>query len=490
MNSKLLISSFAKERGFVKYQLESFNDFVNFRLQKIITQIGEIKPEVPELNLKIKLGKIKLGKPSVKEADGAIRTVFPMEARLRNLTYAAPLYVEMTQVINDIEERPVMVHIGDLPVMVKSELCSTPGLTEQELVGVGEDPQDPGAYFIVNGTERALVLVEEISPNRIILEKKEGNVAGVARINSEKDGFVQRHIVEMKQDGIITASFANVHKIPIIILLKALGLETDKDIIASVSSNPQLAEEFYPNIYESEVKKVEDALDGIGKHLKVAPEYRKSRAEQVIDRYLLPHIGQKPENRFEKAKYLSKVAKKLIDLRMGNVTEDDLDHYANKRLRMSGDLLELLFRSILLGRWGLITRICYNYQKLAKRGKVPSVQSVVESNVLTNQLASSLATGAWVGGRTGVSQRLERGNFIRTLSHIRNVLSPLTTTQEHFEARELHLTHWGRLCPSETPEGPSIGLRKYLSIMAEATSGMNEKENKDLLESLNIENPV
>ena len=137
-------------------------------------------------------------------------------------------------------------------------------------------------------------------------------------------------------------------------------------------------------------------------------------------------------------------------------------------------------RSILLGKWGLITRITYNYQKLTKRGRLPPLQAIVESNVLTNQLVSALAIGSWVGGRTGVSQRLERGSYIKSVSHMRNVLSPLTSTQEHFEARELHPTHWGKLCASETPEGATIGLRKYLAIMAEVTKGVSEKELKPI----------
>jgi DNA-directed RNA polymerase subunit B" len=153
-------------------------------------------------------------------------------------------------------------------------------------------------------------------------------------------------------------------------------------------------------------------------------------------------------------------------------------------LKLAGDLLEILLRSILLGKWGLITRITYNYQKLTKRGRLPPLQAIVESNVLTNQLVSALAIGSWVGGRTGVSQRLDRGSFIKTLSHMRNVLSPLTSTQEHFEARELHPTHWGKLCTSETPEGATIGLRKYLAIMAEVTKGVSEEESKSLANAL------
>jgi DNA-directed RNA polymerase subunit B" len=208
------------------------------------------------------------------------------------------------------------------------------------------------------------------------------------------------------------------------------------------------------------------------------------RAVKLVDRYLLPHLGQNPENRFEKALFITKAVGKLLKLHLNKIEEDDLDHYSNKRLKLSGDLLEILLRSILLGKWGLITRITYNYQKLTKRGRLPPLQAIVESNVLTNQLVSALAIGSWVGGRTGVSQRLERGSYIKTISHMRNVLSPLTSTQEHFAARELHPTHWGKLCTSETPEGATIGLRKYLAIMAEVTKGLGEKDAKAILTSI------
>ena len=143
-----------------------------------------------------------------------------------------------------------------------------------------------------------------------------------------------------------------------------------------------------------------------------------------------------------------------------------------------------MLRSILLGKWGLITRINYNYQKLTRRGRFPPLPSIVESNVLTNQICSAIAIGSWVGGRTGVSQRLERDSYIKTISHVRNVLSPLTSTQEHFKARELHPTHWGRLDCSQTPEGATIGLRKYLALMAQVTTGIPEKDEKLLLDAI------
>jgi DNA-directed RNA polymerase subunit B len=479
-----LLNTFIKEKGLVRFQIESYNDFITRRIPKVLKDLGVIKPELPDVgDLRIKFGEFKIGQPSVKEADGSSRLILPMEARTRNLTYSAPMYVEMTTVINGIENKPVMVNFGDMPVMVKSKICPLSTMSKSQLIEAGEDPDDPGGYFIINGTERILVLVEEIAPNRIIVEKvSSGNVSEVARIHSEKDGYIQRHLIERKKDGIIVISFANVAKLPLIVLLKALGLESDKDIVNTISPEEDVQEEVYINMYEVEAATKEEAMDEIGKRIKMASkEERMDRAKKLIDRYLLPHIGQNPESRLEKAIFLAKAAEKLIKLHINKVDEDDIDHYSNKRLRLAGDLLELLLRSILLGKWGLITRVTYNYQKLTKRGRVPPLQAIVESNVLTNQIVSAMAIGSWVGGRTGISQRLERGSYVKTVSHMRNVLSPLTSTQEHFAARELHPTHFGKLCTSETPEGATIGLRKYLALMADITTGINEKESTAIL---------
>jgi len=490
MDSLPLINSFSKDVGFVRFQINSFNNFIDNRLQKIIDEIGEIKPEVPEVGeLIIKLGKVTVGEPSTKEAEGSVRKILPMEARIRDISYTAPVYIEVTPVVNKTEQEPINVIVGELPIMIKSKICPLSQMTEDELVKNGEDSTDAGGYFIVNGTERALVLIEEIAPNRMILAKqKVGNFTELIRCNSEHNGYVQRHLIERKKDGSIYISFANIRRLPITVLLKILGMESDKEIVDAIGDE-KIVNEFYSNLYEIEVKTAKEAMDYIGKHLKIAQkEYQKERVEQIIDKYLLPHLGQQTKNRKEKAQYLIMTIKKIIGLSLGKIPEDDLDHYGNKRIKMSGDLLELLFRSILVGRWGLIARIKYNYQKMAKRGKLPPIQTIVESNVVTNQLASAMATGAWVGGRTGVSQRLERKNYADTISHLRLVLSPLTTTQEHFEARELHATHWGRFCPAETPEGPTIGLRKHMALFAEMTIGTNEAEKKKVLAALKVDN--
>jgi len=473
------VGGFDEENEWVRYQIESFNNFIDFGLQKIINEVGTINVVQDKEDLKIKFGEVAIGKPIIREADGSSRTIFPNEARIRNLNYMAPIYVKITPIFNGVQEKSDRVHVGDLPVMVKSKVCTLSGISDEEMIAAGEDPTDPGGYFVVNGTERVLVLIEEIASNKPIFEKTDDEVVTV-RINSEKSGFKQRHLVEMKPDGEITISFANIKKLPVVVLLKALGMENDKELCDMVSKDSKILNEFYTNLYETDVITTEEAVDFMGRKLKVSKDYVQERVNQILDRYLLPHLGQDVGDRLRKDKYLARIIRKCIQVKLGISPEDDIDHYANKRLLMSGELFEQLFRSILLGRWGLIAKMTYNYQKLVKRGKFPSVQSIIEANTVTKQILSSLATGTWIGGRTGVSQRLDRSSYIKTVSHLRSVLSPLTPTQEHFKARQVHPTEWGRLCPAETPEGSSIGLRKHLALLTQITPGISKQEEEEI----------
>lgn len=478
---KELIDAFKVDRGFVKFQIESYDQLIKEGLQNIINEIKEVRltPEIGDV--KLIFGKLEVERPVVKEADGSTRLIFPNEARVRNLNYSGPIFVEITPVINGVQEKPERVQIGSLPIMVKSGLCTSFGLSDRELIEKGEDPKDPGGYFIVNGTERVLVLIEEIANNNPIFERSGEGVS--VRVNSERSGFKQRHLIERKPDGEITISFANIRKLPITTLLKALGLESDKDISLNISSDPLIMNEFYINLYQEEASSQKEAFESIGKKLRVDEDYRDERVSQILDRYLLPHVGQETDKRIEKAKVLSRIIRKTIQVALGKMPEDDIDHYANKRLLTSGELLAQLFRSILLGRWGLIAKMTYNYQKLTKRGKNPTIQGMIEADAVTKQILSSLATGNWIGGRTGISQRLDRSSFTKTISHLRSVVSPLTSTQEHFKARQIHPTEFGRLCPAETPEGSSIGLRKHLALLAEITPGITPEEEEKLLKA-------
>ncbi len=476
MDRNPVLELFLKRRELVKQHIDSYNDFVENRLQEIIDETGEVATDV---GFMVRLGKIKVEKAEVVEADGSKRRVTPLEARLRNMSYFSPVKLEMglVKVFEDgrrEEKEMEWVTIGQMPTMLRSSRCNLHGVNDEELISRGEDPLDPGGYFIVNGSERMLVTIEDLAPNKIILEKSErySKVTEVAKVFSKRGGFRVRTTVQRGKDGMITVSFPSVpENLPLIVVMKALGLETDKEIVTAISSEPEIVGKLLENLEEYlQIKSAEDAMEIIGK--KVAhgqtPEYRLKRASQVVDRYLLPHLGVEPEDRLRKAYYLGRMVERVFELAFDKRTEDDKDHYANKRLRLAGDLLDDLFR---VSFYNLTRDIKYQLERQVARGKEPSIQTAVRRDVLTERIRHALATGNWVGGRTGVSQLLDRTTYMAVVSHLRRVISPLSRSQPHFEARDLHPTQFGRICPTETPEGPNCGLVKNLALSTELSTG-------------------
>jgi len=278
-------------------------------------------------------------------------------------------------------------------------------------------------------------------------------------------------------------NFSNLRNVPLVVVLRALGLETDKQIIEAISDDPRVSEEVLTNIYEfEEVRNREDALKYLEKFVKgMGKESPEERVQNLLNNFLLHHLGTNPEDQITKAIYLAHVANRLIKVGLGLHRGDDIDHLANKRVRLTGYYLDILLRSLLLGKSGLASRIKYNYQRLSKRKKTPVLQALFESNYVTKRIISALATGQWVGGRVGITQRLDRVNYVRRLSNMRAVVSVLSSSQEHPEARELHGTHWGKFCAQETPEGINIGLRKHIACLASISKGLTQKEKKEII---------
>lgn len=479
--SQFLLAKYFESRSFTDHNINSFNKFLKTGVQRVVDEVNEVVPDILPIgvrDLRIKLGKIWVEKPLVKEADGSRRKILPTEARLRNITYEAPIFLEMSIVQSGEEKDKQTVVIGEMPIMLKSENCYLHGQESDKLIESGEDPDDPGAYFIINGTERVVVIVEDLVTNKVLAdEQKTGTFPYTAKIFSEDGQYNIPHTLEKGRDGMIYVTFTKIQKVPFVVLMKALGMTKEKEITDLISDNPKFASDLYINFYDSkDIKKPEDALDEIGKKTGVMiTEKRIERAEEIIDKFFLPHIGHSREDRILKAQFLCRAIRKLLMVSYGDLQPDDKDHYSNKRLRLAGDLLENLFRfsfRMLMGD------MKYNFERLVKRGKIPNLQSITRSQLLTSRLRSALATGEWIGERHGISQHLDRLNYFATLSHIRRVVSLLTSSRENFEARDLHPTHWGKLCTSETPEGVNVGLRKNLALTCEISiePEMSEQE--------------
>jgi len=489
----LVMESYWKEKGFVRQHLDSYNAFIDSGIQKVIDEFGGINPDIPDFE--VKFGRVRLGEPEFQEALGQKRPLYPMDARIRNLTYSAPLYLEMIPVVNGIEQESVEVRIGELPIMLKSKACRLHGLSDEELIKLGEDPKDPGGYFIINGSERVIVSIEDLAPNRTLVELDRRQNRVIAKCFSYRHGYRALISVERKRNGILYVNIPNVPKVvKFVYVMRALGLTSDREIVEAVSDDPRIQQVLFDNLEDaSDVPTQEEALDYIGKlALPGQPkEYRLKRAQHIIDNNLLPHMGVEEEDRRAKAYYLGMMALKVLELSLGFRGEDDKDHYANKRLKLAGDLLRDLFR-VAFGQ--LVKDIQYQmtktYQRKGERYTFGNIQRFVRNSirpdVLSERIEHALATGSWPGGRTGVSQLLDRTNYMSTLSHLRRLTSPLSREQPHFEARDLHGTHWGRICPTETPEGPNCGLVKNLALMAQITTGVPEEEVREYLGRLGV----
>ncbi|MCK4581776.1 DNA-directed RNA polymerase subunit B'', partial [Candidatus Bathyarchaeota archaeon] len=483
-----LMKSFFKEEGLVKQHLDSYNDFSRNTLQQIIDEIGGISIEVPNHTYNIRFGAIEIGDPRVVEVDGTNREVYPREARIRNLTYSAPLYLEI-ELDDEGRETYERVNIGDLPIMVKSNLCLLSRHTEDQLVKLGEDPKEVGGYFIVNGSERVIVSLEDLAPNRVLVEVDNRGAKPVykGKVFSTTVGFRARIEMSLKSKGEMVVTIPGVPvPVPLVVLMRALGVETDRNVAEMVSLDPDILNELEASFREaSAVQSVEDAILYIGNRVAFGQvrEFRIKRAETILDRNLLPHIGREPEDRMDKAIFLGEMASRIIELKLGLRQEDDKDHLKNKRIKLAGPLLAELFRSAF---WSLYRDMRYQFRRMSTRRKGVLISAAVRPGIITSRIKHALATGNWRRGRVGMTQLLDRTNTLSTLSHLRRLQSPLSRSQPNFEARDLHSTHWGRLCPNETPEGANCGLVKNLALMSSVSVGTDAEKIKRTLEFMGV----
>jgi DNA-directed RNA polymerase subunit B len=509
---KEIVDSYFKQRSLVNHQLASYNDCIPIgdgkesRMERIVRNIkigtdeqidddegGTVKLDLLDKEIIVRLKNLRLGRPTIKEANGAEHPATPLECRLRKLTYFSPVYLDFKIFRDDLPPLPgsdlgsieeMGVHIGNLPIMVRSARCNlhpnhldenrrlSPGTSTEDsarytqlLRKEGEDPLDTGGYFIINGTERVLISMEDLAPNRVTVEKnkKYAHETQVAKIFSQKDGVRKPLNVEKRRDGMLMVKIpsAGTTPVPLVLLMRALGVENDREIFASIAGPPEAMKYTVANL--------NDVRDN---------------EQNLLDNELLPHLGSSPDNREKKAIFLGRIARQVLEMAIMDRDPNDKDHYANKRVRLAGDLVEDLFRVSLQQ---LARDLKYQLERHHNRKRELRISSCLRPDVLTTKIMHALATGNWVGGRSGVSQLLDRTTYLSALSHLRRVTSPLVRSQPHFEARDLHPTQWGRLCPNETPEGQNCGLVKNAAQMIDVSEEVPEDDVKDLLKEAGVD---
>ena len=554
---RLLMLYFSQADGkqIISHQLESFNHFMNVDIPEIVTMVNPVivrgSPEIPlsgprsalasatglstsaanalmgnkEESVAAPLGPInreyevhleftnpQFKKPTIFENNGAVLPMMPNDARLRNLTYAAPLFVDINVTYVEIDNTNggkqcvkkrlfPNVHLGKVPVMVGSEYCLLKNQAHMNPARVGECAEDMGGYFIIQGGERVCISQERMSENRPFVFRnnrnsaKEKEVIEVKSIGPDNDQVPKSNSVRMmyhpKNNQIIMlrATLPRMKApVPLFVLFRALGVTSDRDMIDLILGAD--GDSIFDSIIDESIAEAahvqtqEQAIECMSTYVKTWST-RGSRPQMVVRdilaEELFPHIGSE-DKAYEKACFLAHMTRKVLWVSTGRIPNDDRDSYPNKRVDLPGFLLANLFRthfSTMLvkdiktylakeihgGSW----KATGNFEEILN---ISNIHKVIKSTNLEVGMKTCLATGnfgsAKAGGpsKNGVSQVLNRLNYISGLSHLRRISTPIEKTGKLIAPRKLHNSQWGYICPCETPEGHSVGVVKNMSTSA------------------------
>jgi len=539
----IVISAYFDEKGLVRQQLDSFDEFIQMNVQRIVEDSpmidlqGEAQHSAGEIEAPtrytVKFEQIYMSQPTHWEKDGAPVPMMPNEARLRNLTYSAPLYVDITKKVvkggaggggndDDPDDPEADAHetqhnkafIGKIPIMLRSYYCVLSNKVERDLTELNECPLDPGGYFIINGSEKVLIAQEKMATNTVyVFSMKNSRYAYKTEIRSVLEhssrptstlwvNMMARGGQNIKKSAIgqrIVGVLPYIkQEIPIMIVFRALGFVADRDILEHVIydfDDPELMEMVKPSLDEAFVIQEQNvALNHIGSRGAkpgVTKEKRIKYAREILQKEMLPHVGISDFCETRKAYFLGYMVHRLLLAALGRRELDDRDHYGNKRLDLAGPLLAFLFRGLFRT---LIKEMRLYAQKFIDKGKDFNVELAFKMSTISDGLKYSLATGNWGDqkkahqARAGVSQVLNRLTFASTLSHLRRINSPIGRDGKLAKPRQLHNTLWGMICPAETPEGGAVGLVKNLALMAYVSVGNTPSPILEFLEEWSMEN--
>jgi len=340
-----VVESMVKELGLAKQHIDSYNHFIEKGIREVIEEQKGFTIQTPYGEIRYEIEDVKISDPEVSDFYGNIIKVTPAICRLRGLTYAATVKVVFAKYRNGQKEySKEEVEIGRIPVMLKSKKCRLYGLSREELVKLGEDPDDPGGYFIINGSERCIVALEDLASNSILtkIEKSGTTRIYTAKILSVRGSLRTQVVVTLKKNEItVTIPFIRV-PIPFPLVMKALGFEKEAEIAKAVSTREEILEVIAPSLEKwSGITTAEEAITYIGNRAAYGQtkEQRYRKVVIILDKYLFPHIGIGPSFRRRKGYLLAEMVRRVAELYLGWRKPDDRDHYANKRLRLAGPLL-------------------------------------------------------------------------------------------------------------------------------------------------------
>jgi DNA-directed RNA polymerase II subunit RPB2 len=513
---------------FVRHQLESYNNFVGYQITKTIEMFNPVHIASEQdydatskkysLEIFITFENFNIYRPQIHENNGAIKLMFPQEARLRNFTYAAATTVDIVikYIVRNgpnLENTQIMyktiprVHIGKLPIMLKSNICVLNQYKHFDNSQTGECKFDAGGYFIINGSEKTVLGQERAAENRVYcfnVEKNDTKYLWKAEIKSVPDF----KCISPKQISMLLSSKNNgfgfpivieiprmKQPIPLFILFRALGIITDKEICEKIllnisdEKNKQMLEALKASVIEADKYLTqEECIKYITTFVMYTPinmdkeTGAKKKHEftlDILNNDLFPHC----HNMDQKIYFLGYMANKLLMTYFDIIKQDDRDSYINKRVDGTGTLLNNLYRNyfnklvkdmekqiireINTGSW----RSKDDYENIIN---LTNIYKIIKSTTIENGIKRALSTGDFGikhsnSNKVGVAQVYNRLNYVSSLSHARRISTPTDKSGKLIPPRKLHNTTWGFLCPAETPEGQSVGVVKNISYMTHMT---------------------
>ena len=537
-------SYFKKEhlKQLVRHQLESYNDFVERQIPDTINMFNPVHIQSEHdydkdskqysLQISINFSDFGIYRPQIHENNGATKLMFPQEARLRNFTYASAMTVNLNikitirtgknlENIQIINKNIPNIHIGKLPIMLRSNVCVLTHYQHMPTELSGECKMDPGGYFIINGSEKTCLGQERAAENTVYcfnIEKNNSKWSYIAEIKSVPDwkSISPKQInimVSQKDNGFGNPIFIQIPRlrnpIPIGILFRALGVISDKDICKKIVlnlDNPKndkfisalKASLIDANQYLSE----ESAIKYITSQVIFTPlnmdketgaQKKYQFALDVLKNDLFPHCHDKTQQIY----FLGYMILKLLKCSFGLIPVDDRDSYQNKRIDLTGSLLNNLFRNyfnkLVKDMQKQIVKEINNgswksNEEYSNIINLTNIYKIVKSTTIENGFKRALATGDFGikqvnSNKVGVAQVLNRLTYIASLSHLRRVNTPIDKSGKLVPPRKLHNSSWGFLCPSETPEGGSVGIVKNLSYLSTITIQSDSNPIRDFIKN-------
>jgi DNA-directed RNA polymerase beta subunit/intein/homing endonuclease len=494
----------------VRHQIESYNHFINYQIQRTIQMFNPVTIRSEHdyieehgkyfLEIQVSFENFKLYPPQIHENNGATKMMFPQEAKLRNFTYASTMTVDVNikYIVRNTEsmDNPKIIqrtlpkiNIGKMPIMIKSSICVLSQNKNIHPKLTGECNMDCGGYFIIKGSEKTVLGQERAAENRIYCfdGKNTAKWNWFAEIKSVPDyKCISPKQIEMmissKNNGFGNGLYINIPRIKqpieLFVLFRALGVHSDKKIcqyiLLDITDEKQAevldclqASVIDANKYPTK----EDALRHITAYAAYTPinmdkekGYLKKQefTRDVLNSDLFPHCSTMEQKLY----LLGYMAKKLIQTSLGWIPTDDRDSYLNKRIELTGTLLNNLFRNyfnklvkemqkqvvreINNGSW----RSTEDYENIIN---MTNVYKIMKSTTIENGINRALSTGDFSikqsnSSKVGVAQVLNRLTYIASLSHLRRINTPLEKSGELIAPRKLHNTTWGFLCLSGDTE--------------------------------------